>query len=96
MIPIENLKDYANKLEFTMNEDEYLTLQSEFEVLLKQMEFIGKIENLNEIEPLNFPFPLENSYLREDEVDMELSRSDALMNAKDVLNNSVKVPKVVE
>ncbi len=96
MISIEKLKDYANKLEFTMNEDEYITLQSEFEVLLKQMELIGEIDNLKEVEPLNFPFPLDNSYLREDEVDMELSTKDALMNAKDVLDESVKVPKVVE
>ncbi len=96
MISIEKLKDYANKLEFTMNEDEYITLQSEFEVLLKQMELIGEIDNLKEVEPLNFPFPLDNSYLREDEVDMELSTKDALMNAKDVLDESIKVPKVVE
>ncbi len=96
MISISKLKDYANKLEFDMKDEEYLTLQSEFEVLLKQMDLIGNIEGLSEVEPMNFPFPLNNSYLREDEVDMEISRSDALMNAKDVLDDCVKVPKVVE
>lgn len=96
MISIEKLKDYANKLEFDMKDEEYFTLQSEFEVLLKQMDLIGNIEGLSEVEPMNFPFPLDNSYLREDEVDMEISRSDALMNTKDVLDDCVKVPKVVE
>ena len=32
MISIEKLKDYAKKLEFTMEEDEYVTLQSELSV----------------------------------------------------------------
>lgn len=96
MISIEKLKDYANKLEFDMEESEYLTLQSEFEVLLKQMELIGNIEGLNKIEPMDFPYKLESSYLREDDVDMILSTEEALMNAKDTKDNYVKVPKVVE
>ena len=45
MIPIEKLKDYAKKLEFTMEESEYTTLQSEFEILLKQVDKISEIES---------------------------------------------------
>ena len=43
MIPIEKLKDYAKKLEFTMEESEYTTLQSEFEILFKQVDKISEI-----------------------------------------------------
>ena len=38
MIEIEKLKDYANKLMFDMNDEEYKTLQDEFEIILKQMD----------------------------------------------------------
>lgn len=93
---IEKLKDYANKLEFDMKESEYITLQSEFDILLKQMDLIGSIPNLSEYEPLSFPFPLDNAYLRDDESDLELSTKDALSNSKSVYMNQVKVPKVVE
>ena len=45
---------------------------------------------------MDYPFPLENAYLREDEVTMSLPQSEAFSNSKDVMDNSVKVPKVVE
>ena len=96
MIPIEKLKDYAKKLEFTMEESEYTTLQSEFEILLKQVDKISEIEGLKDYEPMSFTFKLESSYLREDVVDDEINTSDALFNAKDKMSDRVKVPKVVE
>lgn len=96
MITIDKLKDYANKLEFDMDDKEYITLQSEFEVLIKQMNLIGELDGLSKVDTLDFPFPLDSAYLRNDIVDLELDRETALMNAKDKLDNSVKVPKVVE
>ena len=36
----------ANKLMFTMDDREYDTLLDEFDVILKQMDLIGKIENI--------------------------------------------------
>lgn len=96
MISIDKLKDYAKKLEFTMEEKEYETLQSEFEILLKQVDLIDKIDGIKDYEPMNFPFPLEDSYLREDEVCMSISKEDALSNCKDVKDSRVSVPKVVE
>ena len=41
-----NLEEYAKKLMFEMNEDEYKTLEAEFEVILKQMEFIDNIKDI--------------------------------------------------
>lgn len=96
MISIEKLKSYAMKLEFTMEESEYETLQREFDTLLKQVDLIDKIDGIKDYEPLDFPFSLDDSYLREDEVNMNLSVNEALSNCKDVKDNRVSVPKVVE
>ena len=56
MITKELLKKYASKLMFDMKDEEYDTLQKEFDVMLKQMELIGKIEGIDEVEPMTFPY----------------------------------------
>lgn len=96
MITKEKLEDYAKKLMFEMNEEEYATLQEEFDVILKQMDLIGKIKNIENIEPMSFPFPIEGVSFREDIPEDSLSIEDVLKNAKEVENSEVKVPKVVE
>ena len=94
MIDIDTLKDLASKLMFTMSDEEYITLQGEFDVMLRQMDKIDKIEGLSEVEPLNHPFPVLYT-LREDEEIENLDREDVLANAKDVYGNMIVVPKVV-
>ena len=96
MIEKEKLKDYANKLMFDMEESEYETLQEEFEVILKQMDLIGKIPNISDVEPMTFPFVNEETTLREDEVGDYLTVAEVLENTKYQVNDQVKVPKVVE
>lgn len=92
----EYLKKYAKNLEFDMEDSEYDTLVSEFDILLfKQMDLLGNIKDISKYEPLDFPFPLEDAFLREDNVNMSLSKEDALCNAKDVQDGCVKSPKVV-
>ena len=96
MIEKEKLKDYANKLMFDMEDSEYETLQEEFEVILKQMDLIGKIPNISEVEPMTFPYKNEDVNLREDEVKDYLTVGEVLDNTKYQVNDQVKVPKVVE
>jgi aspartyl-tRNA(Asn)/glutamyl-tRNA(Gln) amidotransferase subunit C len=96
MITKEKLEDYAKKLMFEMNDDEYQTLLEEFDIILKQMDLIGKIENIKDIEPMTFPFPIKGVTFREDIPSESLSTEDVLKNAKVVENSQVKVPKVVE
>lgn len=96
MITKEKLKDYASKLMFDMKEEEYETLQNEFEVILKQMDLIDKIKDIDKVKPMTFPFVTYEVELREDKVMESLETSDILKNAKLVSNNQVKVPKVVE
>ena len=92
----KTLEVLASKLMFTMNEEEYDTLSDEFKVILKQMDLIGKIDGISEVEPLIYPFPLDNVTMREDKVVDEMDIDDILANSGDTLYNQVKVPKVVE
>ena len=92
----ENLKDYAKKLMFDMDESEYDTLLNEFDIILKQMDLIGNIKNINEVEPLSFPFIIDNKKLRSDMVTSPITVEEALSNVKEKVGNEIKVPKVVE
>ena len=80
----------------TMDEKEYDTLSDEFEIILKQMDLIGKIDNIENVEPLIYPFQVDNVKMREDVVIDELPIEDILQNSGDNLYNQVKLPKVVE
>ena len=93
-INISDLKDYAHKLMFDMNDLEYEDLLKEFDVVLKQMEIISKFDNIDKIEPMVLPFPNEVK-LRSDDLIVVLTREDVLKNAKEIENDQVKVPRVV-
>ena len=96
MIEKSKLKDYANKLMFDMDEKEYETLQQEFEVIQKQMDLIGEIEELKNVEPMTFPFKLEEISLREDSNGRVVDNSEAFNNCHDKKGRDVRVPRVVE
>ena len=96
MVTKEQLKNYANKLMFDMNDEEYETLLKEFDVILKQMDLIGKIKEIDGIEPMTFPFEIDDVELRCDEVTRTVAIEHALKNADSKEGNEVKVPKVVE
>lgn len=98
MITKDKLELYAKKLMFEMNEEEYKTLESEFEIILKQMEFISNIENIEKVSPMTFPFDLEldDRCLREDIYSNEINFDDMKINIKEYEEDMVKVPKVVE
>ena len=98
MIEKEKLKDYARKLMFEMKEEEYTTLQQEFDIILKQMDYIEKIPNIKDVEPMFFPFVTYEAKLREDEIEEQetLSVSEVLANTSHQVKDQIKVPKVVE
>lgn len=96
MIEKEKLKKYARLLMFEMKDEEYITLQDEFEVILKQMDLIGQIGGIKEVEPMTFPFKNDDASLREDEEGDYLTVGEVLENAKHVVDDQVKVPRVVE
>ena len=95
MVTKENLKDYAAKLMFRMKDDEFEAFEKEFETILKQMDLIGQIESIENVEPQVFPFKLNDVKLREDTINSTLTTEDAVKNAKETIYDEVKVPKVV-
>lgn len=96
MITKELLKKYASKLMFDMKDEEYDTLQKEFDVMLKQMELIGKIEGIDEVEPMTFPYEyILDEYRCDDEI-YHVENSVILSNAKEFEGRELSVPKVVE
>ena len=95
MINKENLEDYALKLMFRMKDEEYDTFEKEFETILKQMDLIGQIEGIENVEPMTFPFINKDACLRSDIATSYLTTEDAIKNAKQTLHDEVRVPKVV-
>lgn len=91
----ENIQDYANKLMFNMKEEEFLPFEKEFETILKHMDLISKIDGIEKVEPMTFPFINDDVFLRDDVATSLLTADDALKNAKETIYDEVKVPKVV-
>lgn len=92
---IEKLEKYARDLEFTMEKNEYETLKNEFDVVFKQIDLLESVDNIKDYEPMDYPFVLSSTVLREDKVTMSLNNNEAFSNSKDVKNGCVKCPKVV-
>lgn len=92
---IQILKEAAEKLMFSLTDEEAERLLNEFKVIFQQMELIGKIEGVDDATPMTFPFECENSFLREDIPTPALDRDEALKNAKDVVDGQIRLPKVV-
>ena len=96
MITKEKLRNYANKLMFDMNDEEYETLVKEFDVIEKYMDLIANIDNIGKVEPMTFPFELNNVELRNDKESRNISIEDALSNTGSKKGREICVPKVVE
>lgn len=94
-ISIDDLHELAKRLMFEMNEEEYETLQDEFNIMIRQMDLLGNIENIDNVEPMVFPFDYQASIWREDEIEPPLSVDEVLKNAKETQSGMIKVKKVV-
>ena len=91
----EVLKKCARGLMFDMTEEQYDVLEQEFSLVLEQMELMDKDGDLDSYSPMTFPFDVTTDFLREDDELDCITREEALSNAKDVLENQIKLPKVV-
>ena len=93
---INVLKDAASRLLLDMSEEEYKTLLSEFDIVTKQMRAIGDNKDLDQIEPMVFPFEVYTTELREDVAEEPLTREEALRNSQRKVGGQIKLPKVVQ
>ena len=95
MVTKENLKEYAGKLMFDMDDSGYDRTLKEFEIIEKHMDLIGQIDNIESVEPMTFPYVIYHASLREDKEKDCLSNEEVLSNSNNVKANQIKVPKVV-
>ena len=91
----EVLQIAASKMMFEMSDAQYNALIKELNVFLKQVDLIGQIPNIDDAEPMTFPFDVTTTYLREDVVETPLTNEEALKNASDVKDGQIRLPKVV-
>ena len=95
MVTKEDLKKYANRLMFDMDDEGYDRTLKEFEVIEKHMDLIGEIDGIEDVEPMTFPYVIYHANLREDIEKECLTNEEVLANSKENKANQVKVPKVV-
>lgn len=91
----ELLQESAKKLMFTLSDEELEKLVKEFDIIQQQMELIGEIPGVDDVEPMTFPFDVTSDFLREDEATIPENREEILKNAKDVQDGQIRLPKVV-
>ena len=90
------LKDAAKKMMFDMEEEQYDTLLKEFDLVLEQISILESIPNIDEVEPMVFPYEITTTYLREDVIEEPLTREEALRNTKEVINGQIALPRVIK
>jgi len=94
-ISIAVLKKAAHTLLLDMSEEEYALLQSEFDILLNQMDLIGNIKGIDDSAPMTFPFDVTTESMREDAPQDPTPVAEVLKNTGHVYADQVKLPKVV-
>ncbi|HML99793.1 MAG TPA: aspartyl/glutamyl-tRNA amidotransferase subunit C [Bacilli bacterium] len=94
-ITIDVLKDAAQRLMFDMSDEQYAKLFDEFKIITRQMDLIGHIDGVDDAQPMTFPFASETDFMREDVPTEPLPVKEVLRNASEVLDNQIKLPKVV-
>ncbi len=92
----EVLKSLANSLMFEMEPAQYDALLEDLDNLIEQMKIIEEIPQVDDVEPMTFPFPVATSYLREDVIETPLAQEDALKNAYKKSDGYIILPKVVK
>jgi aspartyl/glutamyl-tRNA(Asn/Gln) amidotransferase C subunit len=92
----EKIDKYAHDLLIGLTEQERDMIQSEFDTIEKNMDLINKIPNIKDVEPQSYPFEMEATELRDDNVEGEkIDIDDLLSNCDRVEGREVEVPKVV-
>ena len=95
MVTKKDLKEYASKLMFDMDDDGYERTLEEFETVEKHMALISEISEIENVEPMTFPYVIYHATFREDEAKDCLTNDEVLANSKEVKADQIKVPKVV-
>ena len=92
----EKIDKYAGDLLIGLTNEERDMIQSEFDLIEKNMDLINEIPNIKDVEIQSFPFDMEVEDLRDDNVEGEIIPIDTLLrNCDRVEGREIEVPKVV-
>lgn len=89
------IEECASNLLFDLGENQAELIEEEFSSILAQMDFLGQIKGIDDVEPMTFPIKSHQVIMREDEPITPLPAEEALKNTNNRLGNQVKIPKVV-
>ena len=92
----ELLLECAHNLMFDLTDEELDKLLIDFDNIKKQLELIGEVEGIDDVEPMSFPYDVFNVLLREDISSNPIDKNELLNNSKSVSDGQIKIPKVVK
>lgn len=90
-----NLIEAADRTMLKLSEDEIEILLQEFDVFLTQLDIMGRIEGIDDVIPMTFPYDIVTTEMREDVAYSSISKEEALKNASKVSNDQIVIPKVI-
>lgn len=88
------LKKLALKTMFRLTDEEMDAMRVEYDVFMHHVEALEAIDT-TDVEPLCFPYEFMTTFLREDEPSEVEDVETILSNGPDVVENQIRVPKVV-
>lgn len=95
MNELENkLKALALKTMFSLTDEEMPDMLKEYDIFMHHVEALENIDTEG-VEPLCFPYEQITTFLREDEPVDVVEVNELLSNGPDVVENQIRVPKVV-
>jgi aspartyl/glutamyl-tRNA(Asn/Gln) amidotransferase C subunit len=89
------ISECAANLLFNISDDERKLTLEEFDAIITQMSFLGKIKDIDEAEPLTFPVDDVQYVLRDDTPVTPMDVQEELKMVPNRLGNQVRLPKVV-
>ena len=90
------LKPIADKLMFDIEDNQLSFYLSQINLFLDQFALLSEIPNIDEATPMDFPFDIETTYLRDDIVSQNANKEDILKNAKDIKDGVIIIPRVIK
>lgn len=90
-----NLIEAADRTMLKLSEEEIEILLQEFDVFLTQLDIMGRIEGIDDVIPMTFPYDIVTTEMREDVACNSISKEEALKNASKVSNDQIVIPKVI-
>lgn len=92
----EDIISLADKLYINLTDEEINDFYEEFDYITESVNNICNIEGISDVPPMHMVTYKDKVELRNDEVVKTITKEEVLKNSKDVIEDNIRVPKVVE